>query len=246
MGTAWRWLLCGGLALASAAAGGAVRLLTEDDPPFNYPDGRGGVAGAATEMVAEMFRRAGVDYRIELLPWARAYQQALLETDACLYATTRTAERERRFVWIGPLLQNDWAIFAGPQSPPGGNDIERLRGYRIGGYRGDAVAQYLLDRGFKLDILSDDVLNLRKLMLGRIDFWASGVYHARFLARRERLGPLREVAVFSSSRLYLACQPRMPAAVTGRLAIALASMQRDGFLERIKKRYQATPLWGGS
>ncbi|UTH76406.1 ABC transporter substrate-binding protein [Chromobacterium sp. IIBBL 290-4] len=218
-----------------------IRLLTENDAPFNLPDEHGGVTGISSEMVMEMFRRAGIDYRIDMLPWARAYNLAQTDPRACLFSTTRMPEREKLFVWIGPLLKNDWAVFAGPRSPSGPQTMDSLRPYAIGGYRGDAVAQYLLDRGYKLDIVSDDVLNLRKLMAGHIDFWASGVYHAHYLAEHERLGPLRQVAVFSTSYLYLACHPQTPFRRVARLNAALDAMQKDGFMDSVKKRYLAAP-----
>ncbi|WP_152681989.1 substrate-binding periplasmic protein [Chromobacterium subtsugae] len=241
---AWlKTMVAAALALACPASAAAepVWLLTENDAPFNLPDKRGGVTGIVSEMVMEMFRRAGIAYRIDLLPWARAYQLAQTDPRACLFATTRTAEREKRFVWIGPLLQNDWAVFAGPRSPAGPQDMASLRGYAIGGYRGDAVAQYLIDRGYKLEIVSDDVLNLRKLQAGHIDFWASGVYHAHYLAEHEHLGPLRQVAVFSTSYLYLACHPQTPFRRVSRLNAALEAMRNDGFMDSVKKRYLDPP-----
>ncbi|POZ63844.1 hypothetical protein [Chromobacterium alticapitis] len=79
-----------------------ARWLTDNDAPFNLPDAHGGVTGISSEMV--MFRRAGIDYRIEMQPWARAYNLAQIDPRACLFSTTRTPGREKLFVWIGPLL----------------------------------------------------------------------------------------------------------------------------------------------
>ncbi len=229
------------LCLHVAAAEPAVRLLTEDDPPFNYPNEHGGVTGISTEMVTETFRRAGIPYSIEIMPWLRAYNLAQVDSKTCLYSTTRNDEREKRFQWVGPLLKNDWAVFAGPRSPPGVQDMAALKSFSIGGYRGDAVALYLQNRGYKIEYTSDDVLNLRKLMAGHIDFWASGIYHAHFLAEHERLGPLRQVATFSSSYLYLACHPQTPPATLARLNAALDAMRHDGFIDALKKRYLTPP-----
>ncbi|WP_158253701.1 substrate-binding periplasmic protein [Chromobacterium alticapitis] len=236
-----RGLLACWLALWLQFAAAETRLLTEDDPPFNYPDGSGGITGISTEMVSEAFRRAGLRYSIALMPWLRAYLQAQTDANACLFSTTRNEEREPLFQWVGPLLKNDWAVFAGPRSPRSARDMEALRPYRIGGYRGDAVALYLQNRGYRLEYTSDDALNLRKLMAGHIDFWASGIYHARFLSKRERTGPLRQVAVFSSSYLYLACHPHMPPDIPQRLNAALDDMRRDGYVDALKKRYLAGP-----
>ncbi|QEL56831.1 substrate-binding periplasmic protein [Chromobacterium paludis] len=236
------WLLVA-LTLFSlpAAAGRPLRLLTEDDPPFNYPDDHGGITGISTEMVTEAFRRAGLSYTMQVMPWLRAYRLAQSDKHACLFSTTRNAEREKQFQWVGPLLKNDWAVFAGPRSPAAIRNMQALRPYRIGGYRGDAVALYLQNRGYKLEYTSDDVLNLRKLMAGHIDFWASGIYHAHDLAKHAHLGPLRKVAVFSTSYLYLACHPQIPPDTLTRLSAALHAMQKDGFVGKLKKRYLDSP-----
>jgi len=225
----------------NAMADSPVRLLTEDDPPFNYVTQQTGITGISTEIVLEIFRRAGIAYNIEIMPWQRAYNLAQLDLNICLFSTTRTEEREKLFQWIGPLLKNDWGVFAGPHSPPAVHDLTALRGFTIGGYRGDAVALYLQNRGYQLTYTSDDILNLRMLMAGRIDFWASGIYHAHFLAEQEHVTQLRLVANFSSSYLYLACHPQMPAAKTALLSAAMETMRQDGYIEALKKRYLNSP-----
>jgi polar amino acid transport system substrate-binding protein len=233
-----RYLVYTLLALGlSAAYADPVKVLTEDDPPFNMPNVNGGISGVSTEMVREMFRRAALPYTLTLMPWIRAYNIALRDPSACLYSTTRNAAREKAFRWIGPLLSNPWALYAGPHSPRGVQSLRDIRPYVIGGYFGDAIAQYLMDRGFVVQRIGNDARNVRLLELGRIDFWATGVYHASYLLTHLKLTDIHQVLQFNNATLYLACNPQLPDVTVKRLSNALSAMQNDGTVERIRRHY---------
>jgi polar amino acid transport system substrate-binding protein len=237
LGGALSLAVCILVANAQADSFPSVRLLTEDDPPFNLVDASGHIGGVSTEMVREIFKRAAIPYSLELKPWARVYNMALSDKTACLYSTTRSKERENLFQWVGPLLENPWALYGGPLSPKKIHSLEDARAFTIGGYIDDAVAQYLIDRGFSVELAADDLSNVRKLAVGHIDFWATGIYHGRYMTTRENMPQLRPVLIYSSSVLYLACNRAMPDAQIQRLNQALDSMQHDGFMARVRKRY---------
>ncbi|MBV8048605.1 MAG: transporter substrate-binding domain-containing protein [Paludibacterium sp.] len=242
MKTAWlrRPMLALLLGLLSGTAGAAgVRLLTESYPPFNMMLENGQVGGMSTDIVRELFRRAGMDYTVELMPWIRAFNTAVLENNTCVYSTTRSDNREHQFKWIGPLLANPWVLYAGPSSPRPGLDLESVRRYRIGGYNGDAVAQYLIARGFNVELTPTDDLNLRKLEAGRIDYWATGKYLGNYLVKQANLPQLKPAMVFYTAFMYLACNPGMPNQTINRLNGVMQEMQQDGSVARITQNYLA-------
>ena len=91
----------------------ALTLTTEDYPPFNIVDAKSQqVSGISTEKVIEVMARAKESYTITAYPWVRAYQLAQKERDTCVFSTTRTPERVALFQWVGPLVKNNWYIFA--------------------------------------------------------------------------------------------------------------------------------------
>lgn len=231
-------MLAGGLAFcAGMARAGGLRLLTEDYPPFNMVDGKGQITGLATDVVRELFKRSDIPYKIELQPWIRAFNTAVLENNTCVYSTTRSDNREHQFKWVGPLFENPWVLYAGPNSPKAVYDLESVRRYKIGGYGGDAVAQFLIARGFNVELTPSDALNARKLALGRVDFWATGKYLGHDLVRREKLTQLKPVLVFNTAFMYLACNPGVPDQTVYRLNAILSGMQQEGVVARISKRY---------
>lgn len=233
-------LLC--LAQASARAAEAAGrntfvLLTEDYPPYNMVTDDGRIGGMATDAVRELFTRAGLSYRLELQPWLRAFNTAQQQPRTCVYSTVRTAERENRFRWIGPLAESTWALYGGPWSPEGVSSLAGARRYVIGGYGGDAEAQYLVRRGFSLQLASADELNLRKLLAGHIDFWAASKARGAWLLYRHRAEGIRLVLTFDTVGLFLACNRSLPEADARRLNAILDDMRREGFFERMRRRY---------
>src|SRR3990167_1547874 len=92
---------------AVSAAGLALELATEEDAPHNM-EKNGKVVGIASEKLEMAFQRVGASQRIELMPWARAYQSALNLPGHCAFSAARTSEREALFKWIGPVAAMDW------------------------------------------------------------------------------------------------------------------------------------------
>jgi polar amino acid transport system substrate-binding protein len=150
-----------------------LEVLTEDYPPFSMLDSDGRVTGLSTEIVRELFKRAGVDYRLSLLSWKLAYKRTRNTANTALYSTTRTPERELLFKWVGPLVTSHWALFATPDSPLRITELNAAKEYPVGGYEGDALARYLWTQGFtQLKLVRSERENLKRLEDGSIKLWA--------------------------------------------------------------------------
>ena len=228
---------CLGLIPAQAADPAHLKLLTEDYPPFNMADASGRITGLSTEIVHQLLQRAGISHDIELLPWVRAFNRAVLEPGTCVYSTTRTEQREHQLKWIGPIVENPWVLYARNDNKTVVTTLESVRPYRLGGYSGDAIAQYLISKNFEVDLASTDVQNVRKLVAGRIDFWATGKYSGATLATREKAADIRPVMTFNTTFMYLACHPRMDDRTVALLNSTLDRMRKDGTVAKITARY---------
>lgn len=215
----------------------ALDLMTEDNAPFNYADGQQ-VAGISTEILQEMGKRANVPLKIQVVPWARAYQSALNLPDTCVYSTVKLPEREALFKWVGPLTVNKWALFAKSDFNKPLKTIEDAKLYRIGGVTMDAKAMYLKSLGFSnIDLVGDDNLNLAKLIAGRIDLWISGLYKGKESAAQVGSKMVKPVMVVREVDYYLACNPKTPDSTVAALAQALTALQKDGFVKAVTDRY---------
>ncbi|GAB3432834.1 transporter substrate-binding domain-containing protein [Massilia solisilvae] len=226
-------------ATATAQGQPKLYLTTETSAPSSMIEG-GRVTGIGTDKVREIMARAGIDYTIDLLPWKRAYMAALERPDACVFSTTRTAEREALFKWVGPTDEAQWVLAARIGSGIRLNTLEDARKYRIGTYNGDARDQYLRERGFQVDPAPNDLINPRKLIMGRIDLWAAAWRHGSLVLGQhgwdKQIAP---VLTFNRLRVYLACNRGVPDELVARMNAAVEAMTRDGTMRRIERKYDA-------
>lgn len=236
-----------GAAVADARAPAAplrpLYITTERAAPSSMLDDTGRVVGIATDKVRAAFERAGLAYTIDLLPWKRAYAAARTRPDACVYSTTRTPERDALFKWVGPTDSAEWVLMARADRQITLRTLEDARPYRIGTYHGDARDAYLRSRGFRVDPAPTDLVNPRKLLLGRIDLWAASLRRdSPVLDQHGYGGRIVPVLVFNRLDVFLACNRAVPDEVVKRLNQAFASLERDGALRRIERAYDG---WHG-
>ncbi len=153
------------------AAGPELQVITEIAPPASFIDEQGKLTGLAIEIVQAIQQEIGVQTDIQVMPWARGYQELTETPNVALFPTTRTPEREKLFQWVGPLFTTRWIIYARKGSGLRLTSLEDAKSIkRIGVYRDDARAQFLRDQGFdNLDIANRQELNPAKLLAGRVD-----------------------------------------------------------------------------
>lgn len=211
-----------------AQAADKLTITTEDSPPFNYPDPASKqIVGTSTEVVRKVLAAAGVEADIQLLPWQRAYAMGKDEPNTCVYSTTVTDERRPLFKWVEPINYDHWVVYAKPGSPAAAVtaiDEAKAKGLTIGGYQGDAVAQWLKAEGYKVDAAVRDNQNPGKLMADKIDLWAT--FESTAIGSMDEAkvtGPVKLFA-FRDVRLGLACSQKTPDEVVARLVAALRTV----------------------
>lgn len=234
-------LLCLVVVLAWSRPSAARELLltTENYPPFNMQaEGSRQIVGISTDIVRKLMVRAGINYSIKFLPWQRAYGMALNEADTCVFSTTVTEEREPKFKWVGPLVVNDWVFFGRADSELEIASLEDARGHIVGGYKGDATAQFLEQQGFELDLASHDHVNPAKLAAGRFDIWATGTHLGPYLARQAGV-EIKPLFTFRKMVMGLACNLGVEDELIERLNALLEDLVRDGSVAEVMAKYQS-------
>jgi polar amino acid transport system substrate-binding protein len=232
-----------GLACLAAGWAAAAPLLitTEHAPPASMKT-RDGIIGRETDKVREMMARTNTEYKIDLLPWKRAYTMALTQSDTCVYSTSRTPERDRLFKWVGPTDEAEWVFWGRADHEFPLKTLEDARKLRIGTYNGDARDEYLRSRGFKVDPATNDLVNPQKLLMNRIDLWAVGIRNGTQLTQYDWSGKIVPLLVFNRVKVYLACNPSVPDELIARLNAALDEMRRDGTVSRLARQYEQWTL----
>lgn len=215
-------------------------LTTEEYPPYNMSGPGGTVSGISTDIVRLLLGTAGVEYEITIYPWARAIALARTQVNTCVYSMSRTPEREALYKWIGPLVFNDWTLFArsGASRP---QNLDEAMLMHIGSYQGDAIVAFLQTRGHQVDVAPNDDVNPRKLLAGRIDFWATGRLIGQYRLKQQGIEGIEPVLNFNRTEMYLACQNQMPDAQVQGLNQTLRALERSGAIKKIYASYGYTP-----
>lgn len=218
-----------------------LTLLTEEYPPFNMSGSDGQATGVSTDIVRTLMKNAHIDVTIDVVPWQRAVMLAHAKPNNCVFSMSRTPEREPNYQWVGPLVYNDWALFAKSGSARKPADIAEVKTTRIGSYIGDAIVDYLQSRGYQVDVAANDDLNPNKLLLGRIDYWATGKLIGQYRLKQQNISDVEPVLVFNRTEMYLACHPGSSPQLIDRLNKLLVELNKHGDVERIYAHYGYTP-----
>ncbi|HOV15720.1 MAG TPA: ABC transporter substrate-binding protein [Spirochaetota bacterium] len=212
---------------------------TEESPPLNFTkDGK--LDGQAVEIVKEIMKRIGKDYKIDVVPWARGYNDLLSKENVVLFSTTRTEEREKLFKWVGPVAINQWIFYARKSSGLKINSLEDAKKVKaIGTYIDDVREKYLIKEGFQnLESVSENHLNVKKLINKRIDLWISGI-GADDICKKAGIDPkeIEPVFVVREMKLYIAFSIATKDEVIKEWQNAYDSMKKDGTIKKINDKW---------
>ncbi|MBV7489549.1 MULTISPECIES: substrate-binding periplasmic protein [Pseudomonas] len=219
-------------------------LLTENFPPYNMAkNGKNfaqdeNIDGIATDIVREIFKRADITYSLTLrFPWERIYKLTLEKPGYGVFVMARLPDREKLFKWVGPIGPDDWIMLAKADSKITLETLNDARKYKIGAYKGDAIAETLAKQGLNPIVVLRDQDNAKKLVNGQIDLWATGDPAGRYLARQEGVNGLKTVLRFNSAELYLALNKDVPDETVAKLQAALDQMRKEGRVDEIMAQY---------
>jgi polar amino acid transport system substrate-binding protein len=244
-----RWVLGLVIALvasAPAAAQSPIRFLTEDLPPLNYTR-EGVLKGLSVEIVRAAMADLGHPDTIELLPWPRALQLAQTEPGTALFSTTRTAEREGLFRWVGPLTTINTVFLARRERALTIHDLLAARTLRIGVTAGAPFIEPLQRAGFTgLDAVSDPLSNPRKLRADRIDLWlvSDVIWPQRVREAGLAVEDFEAVFTFGTQVLYIAFNRATDDATITAWQRAIDRLTASGQLGEIVQRYRDRLLAG--
>jgi len=231
------------LASTSSVWAEKILVVTEEFAPYNFTDETGNITGLSTEIVREVFKRAKLDHAIESQPWARAYRTAQDNSNVAIYSIGRNEEREKLFRWVGVVATWDMYLYKlKSRTDVQASKVADLKSYILGGVRDDVRTMYLLKEGFAVDIVTDDISNIKKLQIGRIDAFATDEMALMALAKKggvdfnsmEKLLKLDKL----STGLSMAFSLKTPEETVEKCRVALESMKKDGSFNKIAAKWR--------
>ena len=222
----------------SSGVAQSIKVVASEFPPLTT-DAGGQPGGVVLEVVREAGRRAGIALEFSFLPWERAQLETQARNDVLIIPFTRTPSREAHYQWVAPVLEFHTVLVTLAKPP---SSIEEARLLVVGYVRGTSFKDEAEKAGFPyVEETNDDVMNARKLKLGRIGAWvttdlmAHGVYRqAGFDPAELKYGPNLGPVKIS----YVAASRDFPKEIAERLANAIKQMRADGSYQAIVKRYR--------
>ncbi|MBT2339596.1 transporter substrate-binding domain-containing protein [Pseudomonas fluorescens] len=243
-------LLCGVLMFLAAstyAAEAPLRIVTEELPPFNMTQ-NGRVTGMSTEVVQAVLKEVGVDAPIYSMPWARAYELALNESNVLIYSIVRTPERESLFQWVGAIAPTQWYIYSLADRPVKLNSLADAHGHQIATVNQDVGEQYLVSKGFRVgeELQSSTRYehNYRKLKVDHVELWISNELNAMYLTRQNgedpdkvliRSLPLPELS--GAEGFSMAFSRKTPVETVEKFRAGLQTIRRNGVYDAIVRKW---------
>lgn len=230
-----------------------LTILTEDYGPFNYVD-NGQLQGFSTDLVRLILAELGSDlaqHDMQVLPWARAYQLALVRPNTLIYTITHTEQRDMLFRWVGPLLSTRVVIVAKKTSGLSGIGIEGLHQYLVGAIRDDVGEQLLVENGFPLERIisnSNPTYMVEMLKKGRIDALAHGEIASTWYLMKtgQKLEDFEVVQTLKKSSQYLAFSRNTSKIVVDQVQEAFMRIKLSPRYQALLAKYPATSYRFGS
>jgi polar amino acid transport system substrate-binding protein len=233
------------LGCAAGAWAHPLEICTEVAPPWQSLAPDGSAAGPFVEVVREIQKRVGNPDPIRILPWARGYAMIQGQENVVLFPMGRTKDRNTQFQWVGPVAEGVYSLYVRTDSTAVIRNLEDAKGLHcIGVYRDDTRDQMLTEAGFtNLERTTDNVMNAKKLMAGRIDAMVSSSIGIQDLmaAAGFSSGAVRPALPLSRIQFWIAFSSKMPGSVVKSWSRAFEAMKRDRSLEKIMRK--GAPTW---
>jgi polar amino acid transport system substrate-binding protein len=232
----WLGLLFSGCCLAQQP----LHLLTEHNPPGEYLDPQGEIAGVTAELIRVLQQRLDEPGTMQLMPWGRALSIARTAENTALFETVRTAEREHWFKWVGPLKHYQISLYGLKERIGERPDLNALAAnYTACSYRNSATVAELKQRGFiegkTLVLTSKSGDCLEMLLLGRVDLTAVNELSLPEFISAVAAGGSQLVLVkyLSERKRYLAFSRDVTDQRIARWQQALEQSYRDGTMRKL-------------
>ena len=216
------------------------RVVCSNIAPFVFSE-QGNYRGYAYELGQAVMQRLGYRGVIEVQPLARANRTVQSEANVIALWVGRIPEREATVHWIYPVVVDDFSVYTVKGQPVAATLEQakalRMLGANIGAANAIAAQRKGLDR---VELITSDDANGRKLMSGRIDGWIASRSAVRFFIRLHGLPEetLVRGAKVSDYQAWVVASLGTDPAVMAAWQATLRQLELEGELSRLADRYR--------
>jgi polar amino acid transport system substrate-binding protein len=221
-----------------------LKFLSNDFPPYTYSTDKGG-AGAMHDIVMEIVHRLGYKNSVEFVPWARARFEAENNSNIIIIPLARTKDREEKYTWLLHVLDDPYVIVAMKDSKVDISTIEAAKKLKIGILSGSVADSLLHELNFSdIEPVTNDVQNVKKLKLGRIDAWVAPLSCIGQYKDSANIGKedFRVGIELTKLNEYIGASKSFNKNTIELWNKTFSAMKKDGTYQSIMKKYGMTPL----
>ncbi len=157
----------------SALAREVIRITSGEWPPFMSQKYKH--YGAGSHLVTEAFAQEGIAVQYGFYPWKRSMKEAQEGNWDATLLWSKNEEREAFFYYSDSVMTLRTVFFHRKDMPFDWQDWSDLKGYKLGVtrgyYYGDGLKKAIEQKIMEVDIANSDVINLHKLLAGRIQLF---------------------------------------------------------------------------
>ena len=161
-------ILVASWAFGEESPSNTVTLVTVKYPPYSDPDLPGG--GIVTQIARASFAVKGYEMKLTYLPWVRVLSDTKVGRFDGVLGIWYRKDRATWLAYSEPLAVNKMVLVKRKDWDYVYKDLRSLQGYRVGNVRGYASPPVFAENGIAFEEVYDDITNLKKLMVGRIQF----------------------------------------------------------------------------
>lgn len=219
-----------------------ITVVTEDAPPYNFVT-NGQLKGPGPDIAKAILNDLKIDSKINVYPWARAYNMAKTQENVLIFSMARNDAREHMFKWVGKIAPYNVYFFKlANRSDVVVKNLNDAKKYNIGGVTADVKAQTLQSLGFKnLDLISKDEINLKKLKGKRIDLMPSTMLTMESFSKKlgfknSDFEPVYKINELSTD-LYMAFSNKTSDVIVNKFRKSLKKLTANGTIAKIMAKY---------
>lgn len=161
--------------------------------------------GEVAKKVTESFAAVGISTKFEWLPWKRGYIVAKTGKVSGSFPWLKTEKTEQDFFFSKPILVSKTAFYHLKSKPLVWNGYADLKGKTIGGSLGYSYAKELKSEAkansFTYQVAKSDIINLKKILKGRIDAFPCAVDVCNTLLKQLG-GEALEKITYNNTKLF--------------------------------------------
>lgn len=243
------WALIAYVLLTGVVQAQARITLVGEDDWYPYAAERQGQArGLAVDIITAAYQTVGVEVSFKTMPYARCMAQVKAGQELGCFDSAPDSQLTADYLFHQtPLFNATIGIYALASSTERGLTPVQLRGRSVGltnGYTyGDAVES---DITLQRDVARTDLLNLRKLLLGRTQYslvYTRVVDHLQTRYPQEFVGRIKQVGVAVNTELFVTFSRKRPESVrfAKLLDQGIKNLQKDQRYAQIVKRWDTPP-----